>query len=215
MVKGSLATFINAMTFPDKTVYPAASTNLQDFYNLLDVYADAVFHPLMTPEKLAQEGWHYELDAADGPLTFKGVVFNEMKGAYSSPDNLLDRYQPAAPSSPTTPTAWIQRRRPGGHPRPDLRAVPRVLPDLLPSRPTRCSSSTVTTTRRSGCGGWTPTWPRSSGRRWTAPWPLQPPFDAPRQVRHPYERQRRRRTGPRRGPSSRSTGCCRSTTTRR
>ena len=91
MVKGSLATFINAMTFPDKTVYPAASTNLRDFYNLLDVYADAVFHPLMTPEKLAQEGWHYELDGPNGPLTFKGVVFNEMKGAYSSPDNLLDR----------------------------------------------------------------------------------------------------------------------------
>jgi len=91
MVKGSLATYINAMTFPDKTVYPAASTNLRDFYNLLDVYADAVFQPLMTPEKLAQEGWHYELDSPDGPLTFKGVVFNEMKGAYSSPDNLLDR----------------------------------------------------------------------------------------------------------------------------
>ena len=91
MVKGSLATFINAMTYPDKTVYPAASTNLQDFYNLLDVYADAVFHPLMTPEKLAQEGWHYELDAADGPLTYKGVVFNEMKGAYASPDGLLGR----------------------------------------------------------------------------------------------------------------------------
>ncbi len=91
MVKGSLATYINAMTFPDKTVYPAASTNLRDFYNLLDVYADAVFQPLMTPEKLAQEGWHYELDSPEGPLTFKGVVFNEMKGAYSSPDNLLDR----------------------------------------------------------------------------------------------------------------------------
>lgn len=92
LVKGSLATFVNAMTFPDKTVYPAASTNLQDFYNLLDVYVDAVFHPLLSPEKLAQEGWHYELETADGPLTFKGVVFNEMKGAYSSPDNLLARY---------------------------------------------------------------------------------------------------------------------------
>jgi len=92
MVKGSLATFINAMTFPDKTIYPAASTNLQDFYNLLDVYVDAVFHPLLSPEKLAQEGWHYELEATDSPLTFKGVVFNEMKGAYSSPDNLLGRY---------------------------------------------------------------------------------------------------------------------------
>ena len=96
LVKGSLATFINAMTYPDKTVYPAASTNLQDFYNLLDVYVDAVFHPLLSPEKLAQEGWHYELEAADAPLTFKGVVFNEMKGAYSSPDNLLGRYSQQA-----------------------------------------------------------------------------------------------------------------------
>lgn len=96
LVKGSLATFVNAMTFPDKTVYPAASTNLQDFYNLLDVYADAVFHPLLSPEKLAQEGWHYELKSADAPLTFKGVVFNEMKGAYSSPDNLLGRYSQQA-----------------------------------------------------------------------------------------------------------------------
>ena len=96
LVKGSLATFINAMTYPDKTVYPAASTNLQDFYNLLDVYVDAVFHPLLSPEKLAQEGWHYELEDADAPLTFKGVVFNEMKGAYSSPDNLLGRYSQQA-----------------------------------------------------------------------------------------------------------------------
>ena len=102
MVKGSLATFINAMTYPDKTVYPAASTNLQDFYNLLDVYADAVFHPLMTPEKLAQEGWHYELDAADGPLSYKGVVFNEMKGAYASPDGLLGRLSQQALFPDTT-----------------------------------------------------------------------------------------------------------------
>ena len=58
LVKGSLASFVNAMTYPDKTIYPAASTNLQDFYNLLDVYVDAVFHPLLSPEKLAQEGWH-------------------------------------------------------------------------------------------------------------------------------------------------------------
>ena len=96
LVKGSLATFVNAMTYPDKTVYPAASTNLQDFYNLLDVYVDAVFHPLLSPEKLAQEGWHYELEAADAPLTYKGVVFNEMKGAYSSPDSLLGRYSQQA-----------------------------------------------------------------------------------------------------------------------
>lgn len=92
LVKGSLKTFLNAMTYPDRTVYPVASTNLKDFYNLIEVYLDAVFHPLITPHHLAQEGWHYELAQPDGPLTFKGVVFNEMKGAYSSPDALLYRY---------------------------------------------------------------------------------------------------------------------------
>ncbi len=102
LVKGSLASFVNAMTYPDKTIYPAASTNLQDFYNLLDVYVDAVFHPLLSPEKLAQEGWHHELEAADAPLTYKGVVFNEMKGAYSSPDSLLDRYSRQATFPDTT-----------------------------------------------------------------------------------------------------------------
>jgi Zn-dependent M16 (insulinase) family peptidase len=91
LVKGSLKTFLNAMTYPDRTVYPVASTNLQDFYNLVDVYLDAVFHPLITPHHLDQEGWHYELDSVDAPLSYKGVVFNEMKGAYSSPDGLLYR----------------------------------------------------------------------------------------------------------------------------
>ncbi|HEX2623423.1 MAG TPA: insulinase family protein, partial [Phototrophicaceae bacterium] len=91
MVKGSLATFINAMTFPDKTVYPVASTNVKDFYNLVDVYLDAVFFPSITPETLQQEGWHYELESVDAPLTYKGVVFNEMKGAYSSPEDVLDQ----------------------------------------------------------------------------------------------------------------------------
>lgn len=90
--KGSLKTFLNAMTYPDKTCYPVASQNLQDFYNLIDVYVDAVFHPLITPLTLDQEGWHYELDDLESPLVYKGVVFNEMKGAYSSPDNLLGRY---------------------------------------------------------------------------------------------------------------------------
>ncbi len=92
LVKGSLNTFLNAMTFPDKTCYPVASQNLQDFYNLIDVYIDAVFHPLIEPRTLDQEGWHYELDDLEAPLVFKGVVFNEMKGAYSSPDSLLGRY---------------------------------------------------------------------------------------------------------------------------
>ncbi|HMN30511.1 MAG TPA: insulinase family protein, partial [Caldilineaceae bacterium] len=92
LVKGSLKTFLNAMTYPDRTAYPVASTNLQDFYNLVEVYLDAVFHPLITPYHLDQEGWHYELDTIDGPLVYRGVVFNEMKGAYSSPDMLLYRY---------------------------------------------------------------------------------------------------------------------------
>ena len=91
LLKGSLKTFLNAMTYPDRTVYPVASQNLQDFYNLVDVYLDAVFFPLITPQHLAQEGWRYDLDGEDAPLVYKGVVFNEMKGAYSSPDNLLYR----------------------------------------------------------------------------------------------------------------------------
>lgn len=90
LVKGSLATFVNAMTYPDKTVYPVASQNLQDFYNLVDVYVDAVLHPLITEQTLMQEGWHYELNKKKDPLTYKGVVFNEMKGVYSDPDSLLE-----------------------------------------------------------------------------------------------------------------------------
>ena len=89
LIKGSLNTFLNAFTYADKTCYPVASTNLQDFYNLVDVYLDAVFYPLITPQTLMQEGWHYELNSQDDELTFKGVVFNEMKGAYSSPDDIL------------------------------------------------------------------------------------------------------------------------------
>jgi presequence protease len=92
LIKSSLNTFLNAMTFPDKTCYPVASQNLRDFYNLIDVYLDAVFYPRITPHILQQEGWHYELEDANAPLAFKGVVFNEMKGAYSSPDNLFGRY---------------------------------------------------------------------------------------------------------------------------
>ncbi len=92
LVKGSLKTFLNAMTYPDRTAYPVASTNLQDFYNLVDVYLDAVFYPLITPHHLEQEGWHFELETPDAPLALRGVVFNEMKGAYSSPDALLYRF---------------------------------------------------------------------------------------------------------------------------
>ena len=93
LIKGSLNTFLNAMTYPDRTCYPVASCNLQDFYNLVDVYLDAVFHPnCMKNEKtFLQEGWHYELDDEEAEMTFKGVVFNEMKGVYSSPDSVLAR----------------------------------------------------------------------------------------------------------------------------
>lgn len=88
--KSSLNTFLNAMTYPDKTTYPVASTNLKDFYNLVDVYLDAVFYPLIPERTLMQEGWHYEMESPEAPLTYKGVVFNEMKGALSSPDDLLE-----------------------------------------------------------------------------------------------------------------------------
>lgn len=92
LLKGSLKTFLNAMTYPDKTCYPVASQNVQDFYNLIDVYLDAVFYPRLDPHIFEQEGWHLELERPDGPLMYKGVVFNEMKGARSSPDNLLAEY---------------------------------------------------------------------------------------------------------------------------
>lgn len=91
LAKGSLNTFLNAMTYPDKTVYPVASCNDQDFKNLMDVYLDAVFNPNITKyeEIFKQEGWNYELTGKDDELKINGVVYNEMKGAYSSPDEVL------------------------------------------------------------------------------------------------------------------------------
>ena len=93
LVKGSLNTFLNALTYPDKTVYPVASCNDKDFQNLMHVYLDAVFYPNIYKEEkiFRQEGWHYELEDVDAPLTYNGVVFNEMKGVFSSPDELLER----------------------------------------------------------------------------------------------------------------------------
>ncbi len=93
LAKGSLNTYLNALTFPDKTLYPVASCNDKDFKNLVDVYLDAVFHPnIYTNEKIfRQEGWHYEIEEKDAPLTINGVVYNEMKGAFSSPDDVLFR----------------------------------------------------------------------------------------------------------------------------
>jgi hypothetical protein len=93
LAKGSLNTFLNAMTFSDKTMYPVASRNDQDFRNLMDVYLDAVFYPNIYkyPEILKQEGWHYHLEDENDDLTYKGVVYNEMKGAFSSPESILFR----------------------------------------------------------------------------------------------------------------------------
>ena len=93
LVKGSLNTFLNAMTYPDKTLYPVASCNDKDFQNLMHVYLDAVFYPnIYKNEKIfRQEGWHYELENDEDELKINGVVYNEMKGAFSSPDDVLDR----------------------------------------------------------------------------------------------------------------------------
>lgn len=91
LAKGSLNTFLNAMTYPDKTVYPIASTNDKDFMNLMDVYLDAVFYPDIDKKEniFKQEGWHYHIENAADPLTYNGVVYNEMKGAYSNPEEIL------------------------------------------------------------------------------------------------------------------------------
>ncbi|MBN2044761.1 MAG: insulinase family protein [Anaerolineales bacterium] len=117
LIKGSLQTFVNAFTFPDKTCYPCASQNLQDFYNLVDVYIDAVFHPLIPPHILDQEGWHLGMDEESGNLIYKGVVFNEMKGALSDPNGLLEEIsqQSLFPDN-------LYRHNSGGDPRniPDL-----------------------------------------------------------------------------------------------
>ncbi len=94
MVKGSLKTFINAMTFPDMTIYPVASKNEKDFRNLMDVYLDSVFFPSMHEDKeiFMQEGWHYHITDKNEPITYNGVVFNEMRGAYSTPLTQLSEY---------------------------------------------------------------------------------------------------------------------------
>ena len=93
LVKSSLNTFLNAMTYPDKTIYPVASCNEKDFQNLMEVYMDAVFYPNIAEHKeiFCQEGWHYEMEDMEAPLTINGVVYNEMKGAFSSPEDVLSR----------------------------------------------------------------------------------------------------------------------------
>ena len=93
LIKSSLNTFLNAMTFSDKTMYPIASTNEADFRNLMDVYLDAVFNPLIYEKKeiLEQEGWHYHIENKDDEIKYNGVVYNEMKGAFSDPEDILAR----------------------------------------------------------------------------------------------------------------------------
>jgi Zn-dependent M16 (insulinase) family peptidase len=117
LLKGSLQTFVNAFTFPDKTCYPVASQNLQDFYNLIDVYMDATLHPLIPPHILDQEGWHFGVDQESGNLVYKGVVFNEMKGALSNPNDLLGEVNQQSLFPDT-----LYRHNSGGDPRniPDL-----------------------------------------------------------------------------------------------
>src|SRR5262249_24825907 len=112
LLKGSCATFLNAMTFADKTCYPVASTNLRDFYNLVDVYFDVALNPLLESHTLDQEGWHFELEGPNAPLGYKGVVFNEMKGAYSQQDAHIGE-QIARPLLPNTTYANSS----GGDPR--------------------------------------------------------------------------------------------------
>lgn len=94
LVKGSMNTYLNATTYPDKTMYPVASCNDKDFQNLMHVYMDAVFYPNIYKyeEIFKQEGWHYELESEDGDITYNGVVYNEMKGAYSSEDGVMERF---------------------------------------------------------------------------------------------------------------------------
>lgn len=117
LLKGSVQTFLNAITFPDRTCYPVASPNVRDFYNLISVYLDSVFYPLLTEDTFAQEGWHLEQSEPHASPQLKGVVYNEMKGAYSSPEDLLTErsQQSLFPDSPYGLAS-------GGHPEaiPDL-----------------------------------------------------------------------------------------------
>ncbi len=112
LMKGSLQTFLNAMTFPDKTMYPVASRNRKDFFNLMNVYMDAVFYPNISEETFKQEGWHYELNNPEDKIVYKGVVLNEMKGEFSNPESSIDR-QLAHSLFPSTPYGFES----GGDPR--------------------------------------------------------------------------------------------------
>jgi len=91
LLKGSLQTFLNALTYPDKTMYPVSSQVETDFFNLVDVYCDAVFHPLLTPNTFYQEGWHFDVEDVTKPVSIKGIVYNEMKGVFSDFSSHVER----------------------------------------------------------------------------------------------------------------------------
>ena len=184
LLKGSLHTFLNAFTYPDKTCYPVASQNVKDFYNLIDVYLDAVFHPRLTPRTLEQEGWHYEVEDPAKPLAFKGVVFNEMKGAYSSPDSLL--YRVAQQNLfPDTPYGVDS----GGDPR----EIPNLTFEQMQAfhrayyHPSNARvffwGDDDPAERLRYLDGWLSAFDRADVR---SDVPLQPPFPSPRRVSHPF-----------------------------
>ncbi|MBD3320933.1 MAG: hypothetical protein GF350_07570, partial [Chitinivibrionales bacterium] len=105
LLKGSLQTFLNALTYPDKTVYPVSSQVEKDFYNLIDVYCDAVFHPLLTETTFLQEGWHFDVTDPGGPVDIKGIVYNEMKGVFSDFSSHVHR-KTMSELLPDTTYAW-------------------------------------------------------------------------------------------------------------
>ncbi|QBG46529.1 hypothetical protein EGM51_03620 [Verrucomicrobia bacterium S94] len=156
LLKGSLQTFLNAFTYPDKTCYPVASQNLKDFHNLVDVYLDAVFNPRITEDFFMQEGWHYSLENKEDDLTFKGVVYNEMKGVYSSP--IPCSWKPhSSHFIPTPPTASIPaeiRKRFPSSPMSSLKIS--TTPSTIRRMPV--SFSTATTRSRNGLSSWKAIW---------------------------------------------------------
>jgi len=184
LLKGSLQTFLNAFTYPDKTCYPVASQNVKDFYNLIDVYLDAVFYPRLTRHIFEQEGWHYELQSSDDTLSYKGVVFNEMKGAYSSPEQVLSRYalQSIFPDNPYGLDS-------GGDPK----EIPKLTYGRFKDFHTRYyhpSNARIyfygddhLEQRLKIADGYLGTFERAEV---PSPIPLQPPFQTPRRLRRPF-----------------------------
>ena len=183
LLKTSMQTFLNAMTFPDKTMYPVASTNEQDLVNLMDVYLDAVFHPdiYRRPVIFQQEGWHRELEGEgeDARLVVNGVVYNEMKGALSEPDSVLYDGAARRRCSRTRPTVSSPAARRQPSRRSPTRDSSRTIgATTVPTTPTSSCTATWMPTASSAfwtSGTWLP-WPRKSAGHWTStPLGLQAP----------------------------------------